>query len=602
MAGEENYGYTPPHQGPMAQYDTYVKPGSIDQASEEFGQSQRPTVDKDGNSHDNEADVDYAPIEKLYSMMGYESDELTRGMARLWGDISTLLEFTRTNMKAHADALAEKWNSQAARSFLLHVGAALYSLDEWKKAADENSSGLYALAGQVETSSKEVQRIWDDYKREFSAAKADHEDSTTGDKIKGFFGVDDAEDLNDLKKRFADSMRPHVQAVASTYLDTIFYKMGGGTKYKGPLDAAVTFPGQAPGRPGMPARPGTPPARPGGTRPTAPNRPDLQDQPERPDRPEQPDVPDRPDMPNRPDGLELAGGVTTPPPPPPQVTIPGGGPGGGPAPAPPPTSPLLPSTGGPGNRPGNPGLRAGNAPTRPSAPPQFPGTGGGRGASGPRPGMPQLPGRGGQNARPSAPGRPGAPTPPQLPGRGQTARPGAPKTAGKGGTPTTPQLPGRGASGTRPGTPKGNQPPATPPNLAGRGGGAGARPGPARPAPAIGDQQRTPTAGGPDLPDQHGVPQARGSAGLGGRRQPTAPGAGGAEPDVRPALGGRAGTSPTSQDPFTGTAGAQHRRPQANNPEEDLWAVDEAAPSVIEKPADVQDERRDPGPTLGMSR
>ncbi len=594
MAGEDTFGYTPPYMGPMAQYDTYTKPGSFDQSSEEFGKSQRPTVDDEGKSHDNEADVDHAPLEKLVTMVQAESDEITATFGRLWSDISSLLDFTRRNMKSHADALAEKWNSPAATSFLTHIGAALYSLDEWKKAADENSSGLYALSRQIETSSKEVERLWSEYKAKYGPMKSDQEDQSVGD---WFFG-DDA-DLEKLKKDYTDRVRPEVQKIASTYLDVYFTKLGGGTKYKGPLDAAITFP-TAPGRPGAPARPGTPPGRPSGTRPAAPTRPGQQEQPERPERPDSPDVPDRPDMPNRPDGLELAGTTTAPPPPaPPQVTMPGGGPGGGPAPAPPPTSPLLPSAGGPGSRPGTPSLRAGNAPSRPSAPPQFPGTGGGRGSSGQRPGMPQLPGRGGQNARSNAPGRGGMPTTPQLPGRGQTPRPGAPKATGQA---ATPQLPGRSGSATRPGTTKGTQPPATPPSLAGRGGGAGARPGPSRPAPAIGDQHRTPTAGGPELPDQHGLPQARGSAGLGGRRQPTAPGAGGAEPDVRPALGGRGGTNPTGQDPFTGTASAQHRRPQTGNPDEDLWAVDEAAPSVIEKPADVQDEHRDPGPTLGMSR
>ena len=61
----------------------------------EFGESQRPTVDRDGESQDNPADVDHALIEKLCTMIGYESDEMTRGIARLWHDISTLLDFTR---------------------------------------------------------------------------------------------------------------------------------------------------------------------------------------------------------------------------------------------------------------------------------------------------------------------------------------------------------------------------------------------------------------------------------------------------------------------------------------------------------------------------
>jgi len=622
MAGEENYGYTPPHQGPYAQYDTYIDQGSYDEKLSEFGRSQRPIVDKDGKSQDNEEDVDYAPLEKLVTMMGFESDELTRGMARLWGDISALLEFTRTNMKTHADALAEKWKSPAAESFLLHIGATLYSLDEWKKAADDNATGLYTVASQVEASSKEVQRIWTEYKQKFASTKADLEDSTVGDKIGGVFGVDDAEDLDDLKKRYANQVRPHVQKVASAYLEAVYYKLGAGTKYKGPLNAEVKFPGQVPGRPGAPARPGTPPTRPGGQRPVAPGRPDVPDQPDRPELPDRPDAPDRPDLPNRPDlpsGPELAGGTTAPTAPtaPSQISVPGSG-GGGPShTGPPPSSPVLPSAGGGGGRPGNPGLRAKGAPNRPATP-QLPGSG--RGAGGPRPGTPQLPGRGGQNAKSGAPGRGGAPSAPQLPGRGgKGARPGAPGRGGQGarpgapaqGAPGAPKLPGRGAPGTRPGTPRvpggAGQGPATPPKLAGRGA-SPVKPGSA-PKPALGSPSGgRPGSVGEGIPDQPGAPGrsgAKGAPGLGGRRQPSTAGPGaeppGARPGVSPALGGRAGTSPKDHDPQAGVHATPQRR-QPRTDDDDLWAVDEAAPAVIESPVEENSGRQNPGPALGAGR
>lgn len=609
MTGE-NFGYTPPHRGPYAQYDDYIKPGTLDNAIDEFGDTQDPIVE-DGEETPNPADVDNAMMDKLWLIVAKESDELTASTARLWRDISSLLEHTRMNVKAHAEALAEKWKSPAAESFLLHVGAGLYSLEEWKKAADENASALSAISGQVATTQTEVKKIWDDYKVREASEKADRESKGLGDLVDGNW----ADDYDEVSREFANKARPYVQDLATAYTEAIYYKLGRGTKYKGPTDAAVKMP-TPPARPGMPAgvtRPSAPPV-PRGDRPAAPQRPEMPQQPERPalpDRPERPDLPNRPDVPT---GVELAGTVTHPaPPPPPQVApgVPSGGPGG-----PPPASPVLPSTGVPG-RPGNPGLRANNPMNRPGTP-QVPGapSAPGRGGGGQRPGSPQLPGRGGQNARSAAPKRPGAPTAPQLPGRGgQGARPTAPGRgrAGAPGTqggPAAPKLPGRGAKpGTQPGSPRqpGGMPtnPATPPKLAGRGG-TPAKPTSA-PKPTIGGD-RPGVAG---VPDTHGAPTnaatsaPRSAPGLGGRRQQPAGAANseppGTRPGVNPALGGRAGAAPAEHDVRNGAYGAPQRR-QTRPDDEDLWAVEESAPPVIDRPVDERPDRPEPGPALGAGR
>ena len=604
MSGE-NFGYTPSPSGPHGyQNDDYIGTGALDDAIGRFGDTQ---------SKDNTQDVDNAMMNTLWLIVADESDELTATTAQLWRDISALLEATRSNMKAHAEALAEKWRSPAAESFLRHVGAGLYSLDEWKKAADENAAALSAISGQVSRTQTEVKQIWEDYKVREASEMADRKGSLAADLV----DFNNADSYDEVSREYANKARPHVQALATAYMEAIYYKLGRGTKYKGPTDAAVTVPTMvkpsvvAPTRPGGPGRPGgSRPNRPG--RPTGPELVSDRDRPDRPDRPEipvQPERPERPeieDRPDRPQGPTLTGTTTTvPPTPPTQPTIPTVQPGGGPTHTGlPPTAPVIPPTGGnAGGRPGGPGLRSGSAPNRPSTP-AVPGGGAGQA---PRPGTPQLPGRGGQNARPTTPGR-GVPTTPQLPGRGaQGARPTSPLMPGRGaggrpGTPNktasgtaspgTPSLPGRSAPGKRPGTPHSAQAPATPPGLAGRGGSParhGAGPGPEQHGPSgVPESTAHPTGTG-----QPGAP------GLGGRRQPTT--SAGPDPQgTRPVLGGR-GAGHDADQRSDGYSAPQRRQHRAEADDE-LWAVDEAAPAVIEKPTEEKPERRDPGPALGTTR
>ncbi len=555
--------------------------------------------------------------------MARESDELTATTAQLWRDISALLEHTRANVQSHAEALALKWKSPAATSFLTHVGAGLYSLDEWKKAADENASALGTISVQVSQTQTEVKKIWDDYKAKEASEMADRKDVGIGDVFDGNY----ADDYDEVSREYANKARPHVQSLATAYTEAIYYKLGRGTQYKGPIDAEVKLPSavppSTPGAPPRPARPGRPPSRPAGDRPARPGGPELEGQPEA--RPDRPNVPDRPDLPNRPTlpiGPELAGGVVQPPPPaPPQVSVPTTGPGG------------------PGHV-GPPPSRPGPAPHRtPAAVPAVPTIS----AATPRPvrvtrscratvaaalpvlsvparhvrvhrSFPVVVARAPVLARPAVvvprlrrtcpaatvragvrvrPVVAAVPVPPGSPARATLASRACPVVAAK----AVPVRRARGVHG-----------PETPSNLSGRGGSAPGKPNPA-PKPALDGTRGARPGGVGDVPDPHattGTAGPKSAPGLGGRRQPTAPGQGveppGTRPGVNPSLGGRSGTGPSERDLRGGGYPSAQRRQGHQADDEELWAVEEAAPAVIDKPAEERADRPEPGPTLGAGR
>jgi hypothetical protein len=587
---DDNYGYTQPHVGSMAQYDSYTVGESVDWESTDF------------NS-------EHTEIEKLWQMVRGESDEHAFAAAEYWRRVSTLLDTTAINLRRHTDALLQKWKSPAATDFARRVGATLHSLEEWRDAASSNADGISALAVTIAQTQQKVKPIWEEFRR------VDKEEKDKRDKDDATFRWladigDGGEDAEDVRKRYTDKARPHVEALAKMYFDTYIYKTQTAGKFKGPVNAVASAgPVPHPGPP--PGRPGGGPSRPGGTRGAAPNRPENVARPDAPTRPELQDQPDRPDQPTppppppKPVGPELAGiqtPVPTPPPPPPP---PPGTPTPTP-PGPPPVSPVLPPTGGGPGRPAPPlppngggsGPRppGGGGPPRP--PSQFgPGSGGGRppGAAPPPLGK-QRPGQG------SAPARPGASPPPPL-GRNNRpgGRPGAPSVGP--GQPNAGRPAGSGAKppttlgGKRGGTPSGLGTPAGPPS---------------------GKVPRTPTALG--QPAEPGVTPPGGNAptspakpanGLGGRRQPGRPGAVDSDDQatrrsgLRSGLEGRGGLEsgpPAGGRSPAGATRAPYRREAAEVTDDEVWSVEEVeatAPPVLEAPEE-QTERK-AGPALGSA-
>ncbi|WFE25951.1 hypothetical protein O7623_21655 [Solwaraspora sp. WMMD791] len=519
-------------------------------------------------------DKETTTIETMWGWIQNESDERVVAVAEMWHRISVLLDSTRNNLQRYATSLADRWQSPAGEYFMQRVGATLYSLDEWKEAADSNRRGLEQLATKIESTQREFRSLWEQYTVEAADPDKGLQWSDTYDWIPGTTGRTRKDVMDDYYERARDIIKP----LADMYIDVYLSHITRGTAFKGPTDAAVVDPTLTTptGGPGLP--PGVPP---GGAPGAPPTRPDLI----RPGAPPAgldtgPGAPPSAPPPVVPDGLNLAGGTVAPPtapPPVPTVTPPGAGP----APSPPPAV-VPPGVTPPGPRPGTPGV---NRPAPPPAGTNRPNTG-----RPPGPPRPTLPGAGGP-----PPGNPAsrgpAPNRPTLPGStgpGAGGRPAPPasRPTGRGTPPTAPQLPGSTAG--RPAKPTGagaGRPATPPPSLGGQ-----------RPRPAGGS-----TAGAPRLPS----PPAPGAA---GKSAPTAPRLSGrAAPASRtggpkapgPVLGGQRGAGPavgggrarsgrTSEEPQTWAHG---------DGDDELWETERAGTGTIDAPTERPPQEQ--GRTLG---
>ncbi|MFG3419859.1 hypothetical protein ACIBTZ_23215 [Micromonospora sp. NPDC049460] len=541
---------------------------------------------------------DGVTVEQMWEYARKESDERTVALAETWRRTSSLLQTTRENLKRHADALDAKWRSPAGRVFMSKVGAALYSLDEWKDVADKTASGLEQLAGKIQTTQTEMRELWLEYKaeQEHQAQKAkDDEGVQFGD----LFGMNNAKSYEDVQKEFHERAKNIVKPLADLYIDVYISNITRGGMYKGPTNAVVHTPSLAP----RPTRPGAP----AGPKPVAPTMSgDRPTRPDMPNRPDTPTTPTPPPPPGLPDEVTLAGTVTAPPAPPgpppaaPPVT-------GTPATPPPPT-PVLPVAGGQGN----PRPNAPNTTSRPGTPrTTLPGAGAPNpGTRSSAPNRPTLPGAGNPGPGGNPANRGAAPNRPTLPGNTGTGRPGGPRSGAPGlGTrptgpaapPSSPRLPGSTAGPKRAGgTPA--RPASPPPSLGGQRG-----TGPATPATS-GPRAGSPTTGRPGTPPSAARPSTGGTRaggpltpGTGARPDLTGRGAARPAPTTGPApsLGGRRGGPAVP-----GSRSAAHRAEDESETweygegDDELWATESASAGTIEAP--VEHRPRQQGKALGQ--
>ncbi|GAB1640888.1 hypothetical protein [Krasilnikovia sp. MM14-A1259] len=589
-----------------------------------FGYSGPPVFSYAGASDDYIAQNDpdpYTPtdwggksVEEMWEMVRKESDERAFALASMWNRTSSLLQATRDNLHRHAAALRTKWSGDAGDVFMEKVGMALYSLDEWKKVADDNARGLEAVGNKISNTQLELKPLWEEYlaKQASEKKKSDEHDKEgffekAGDFLAGVDtdGMTHEEVHDEYKPQFIAKVKP----LAETYIDVFISDISRGVKYRGPINAVVNTKAQVP-HPSQPAPPGAPPP---GARGAAPNRPTLSgggNQPAPPPgappgAPPAPPGATTPPPANLPTGVTLAGGtaappappVATPPPAPPTVAP-------GPAPTPP------PATGVPANFSGRPGVpptgptlgRAGTGPARPSLPGGGAG-GGAPGGRGPAPTKPTLPGKtnGGPGNRPGSPGGPGAarrgsaPGAPRLPGSTAEGegRPGSPRTgAPRGRGPQSPNLGGkRGLAPSEPGSPSNGTNRPGSPQLGGRGNRPGAPGGPEGEA-AHGGRPGTPARPNGAKPGVPGKPD------LAGRSAESPAGRNAAGAGQKPALGGRRGASD-----LLGQRRDKRRDEHDENLEwgigedDELFTVESEAMSVIETPAEHRPQEQ--GRVLG---
>ncbi|GIJ29636.1 hypothetical protein Vqi01_47980 [Micromonospora qiuiae] len=546
---------------------------------------------------------DSVNIEQMWEYVRKESDERTTALAETWRRAASLLQSTRDNLKRHADALDARWKSPAARVFMSRVGATLHSLDEWKNVATNNAAGLEQLASKIETSQRDMKKLWEEYRAEQirqSERRKKDEGFQAADLIDWIPGVtgNDGKSYEDVQNEYHQRAKNIAKPLADLYIDVYISNLSRGGKFKGPTDAVATNPNAIPRpvRPGKPGTPGTPPGKPKlkGGRPDQPNRPDM---PNRPDSPNQPDLGDRPTAPttppppNLPEGVGLAGTATPTAPtgpapaPPPTVNTPS---------TPPPPGPAVPPVAGPGPRPTNPGLSSPGSGGRPNAPrTTLPGSGGPptTGSRGPAPNRPTLPGAGGPGSGSGAPppgGRRGqAPNRPTLPGNTGGGRPGLgssrPGTGARPGVsatppPSSPRLPGStarpGQRGTAPGTP-----PSAGTPLTGR---------PGKPPVTPTGKPATP-ATGPGAPGSGARPDLSGRAGSARPAPATGP---------APSLGGRRG-GPVTPGPHKAVPHAGQQETWEYGDGDELWDTESSAVGVVEAP--TEQRPREQGRALGQS-
>ncbi|SCL21578.1 PPE family [Micromonospora nigra] len=563
-------------------------------------------------------DWDAVTIEEMWEYVRKESDERTLALAATWRRTSSLLQATRENLKRHADSLDAKWQSPAARMFMGRVGATLYSLDEWRRVADDTATGLEQLATKIGQAQASMRQVWLDYKNE-QIAQAGKREADQGLQWGDAFGMNNGKSYEEVQREFHTQARDIVKPLADLYIDVYISYVSRGGKFKGPTRAAPVNESLLP----RPVAPGAP----GGSRPTAPTATGPR--------------PTRPDMPNRPD---LVGTQATPPAPPPSglpddvrlagTTAPTAPPTGAPPATPTLPTTTAPATAGPvvpptalGPRPGSPGLsNAGNRPGTPRA--TLPGTGAGAppGGRGPAPNRPTLPGTNAGGGTPGS-GRGPAPNRPTLPGNTGTGRPpgSRPAAPGLGGQPgrtppSTPRLPGStGAPGRTGGAP--GRPATPPPSLGGqRGGTPGTTPAAGRPTPP--HPGKPGTGAGPAIP-RSGAPLAGRGMGAPGAPHHGTPGARsggqpvkGGQPDLKgraaagggraapttgpvPSLGGRRGGPTVPARASTRPADDEQETWQYGDGDDELWVTESTAVGAIEAPAEHRP--REQGKALGQS-
>lgn len=644
---DDYYGYSP-GVNPYSGYDRYVLPGDSDHPLPDTGVTdwgpqyehhdaqsyEHAYIPETNNASDLKVD-----IVKMWYMVKYDNPNKASYLAHSWWRASELLDITGRNLRRHLEALASKWEApQAKQAFLQQVGSALYSIDEWRDKASHNHTFLSTVASQLETSKREIRRIYTEYVTRFNTetqrAKDDEGVQASEVFTIGIGGPDSwsQSDFDEWKGQKTAEARPHITSLANAYMDGYVTQ---GATYKGPKNAKITNVNPYAGRP-----PGvTNPGRPGGARPSAPQVGT---------RPATPTMGDRPATPpgtppgTPPAGPILQNGVISPPTPPttavptapptpnvggtppaalpPGATVPPGGRGAPPAR---PTTNNMGSRGAPPARPATTSPSAG----RPGVPPNMQG----RNAAGARP--PAVPPGARSGAKPSAP--PGGARPPATPPGSRAGRPGTPNAGGKPGAPGRPGAPGVPPGGRTAASGR----PSNPPVIGKRAGGPGAPGGPGRPGmpgapggagrpgqpPVLGQRAgkpSTPTTGKPGVPGmtskppQPGVPGGSGARpaqpSLGGRSGPQRKGDGGegAGRAVRKDLGGR-GTGQQGNpnlsgraDPGTARRLAKQQKtaaePWEHDPyaDEELWTVDTPGGGLIDKQSSPQ-QPENPGPALG---
>jgi hypothetical protein len=118
-------------------------------------------------------------IENIRAMIKAQQPGTISAVADYWVNVKQLLDTVAKTVSEQADALhgGNKngfggWSSPAATEFLRWgPGATLYSIKQWRDAADANVRGLRAISAAVLQAHKDIDEAWRNYQQEVASDK-----------------------------------------------------------------------------------------------------------------------------------------------------------------------------------------------------------------------------------------------------------------------------------------------------------------------------------------------------------------------------------------------------------------------------------------------
>lgn len=211
---------------------------------------------------------EYPNIRTLIAWVRLEHDGRLYGMAHLWDQFVTHLQHLQRTVGNAADLLAVGpdgkggWppsKSEASRNFLLNVGKATYSINDWITFGQQNARSFRDVAKQVATSRKNMEDIYKNFVRDYNSAmdqlnednKKAAEHSKDGGWSKGWQianswsfetdaekyadkARDDRKHKDEVMKAYTRKAQAEMKKLADVYASS-YFALNEGTTYKGPL-------------------------------------------------------------------------------------------------------------------------------------------------------------------------------------------------------------------------------------------------------------------------------------------------------------------------------------------------------------------------------
>ncbi len=164
-SAENNFGYTytPDYQ---AMYGGKSPDPKVTYYSGEMPAEQRIPAYTSSDAHWDQADID-----AIHTAIFTLHDGHLKGAATGWEKIVQLLNHVKQSMSDAAKGLAPGWDpakSSAATNFFHHIGASMWSIDDWITFANQNKHALESVATAVNKARTDMEAIYKNYLSEWN--------------------------------------------------------------------------------------------------------------------------------------------------------------------------------------------------------------------------------------------------------------------------------------------------------------------------------------------------------------------------------------------------------------------------------------------------